>query len=129
MDLNAYLVVGALLFTLGIAGVLLRRNVLVMLMSVELMLNGANLTLAAFSRFLNDQAGNALVVFSLTIAAAEVAVGLAPADALALVVYALAARQPDQGKEYKCDEHDQGPARQADTDKTALDRGTAGITP
>ena len=77
MDLNAYLVVGALLFTLGIAGVLLRRNVLVMLMSVELMLNGANLTLAAFSRFLNDQAGNALVVFSLTIAAAEVAVGLA----------------------------------------------------
>ena len=85
MDLNAYLVVGALLFTLGIAGVLLRRNVLVMLMSVELMLNGANLTLAAFSRFLNDQAGNALVVFSLTIAAAEVAVGLAILVALSRV--------------------------------------------
>ncbi len=85
MDLNAYLVVGALLFTLGVAGVLLRRNVLVMLMSVELMLNGANLTLAAFSRFLNDQAGNALVVFSLTIAAAEVAVGLAILVALSRV--------------------------------------------
>jgi NADH-quinone oxidoreductase subunit K len=85
VDLNAYLVVGALLFTLGVAGVLLRRNVLVMLMSVELMLNGANLTLAAFSRFLNDQAGNALVVFSLTIAAAEVAVGLAILVALSRV--------------------------------------------
>jgi NADH-quinone oxidoreductase subunit K len=85
VDLNAYLVVGTLLFTLGIAGVLLRRNVLVMLMSDELMLNGANLTLAAFSRFLNDQAGNALVVFSLTIAAAEVAVGLAILVALSRV--------------------------------------------
>ncbi len=85
MDLNAYLVVGALLFSLGTAGVLLRRNAIVVLMSIELMLNGGNLTLAAFSRFLDDMAGNALVVFSLTVAAAEVAVGLAILVALSRV--------------------------------------------
>ena len=77
MDLNAYLVTGGLLFSLGILGVLLRRNAIVMLISIELMLNGANLTLAAFSTFLEDMAGNVMVVFSLTVAAAEVGVGLA----------------------------------------------------
>ena len=85
MDLNGYLVVGALLFSLGVAGVLLRRNLIVVLMSIELMLNGANLTLAAFSTFLEDVAGNALVVFSITVAAAEVAVGLALLVALSRV--------------------------------------------
>ena len=85
MDLNGYLVVGALLFSLGTAGVLLRRNAIVVLMSIELMLNGGNLTLVAFARFLDDMAGNALVVFSLSVAAAEVAVGLALLVALSRV--------------------------------------------
>ncbi len=85
MDLNAYLVVGGLLFSLGVLGVLLRRNAIVMLISIELMLNGANLTLAAFSTFLEDMAGNVMVVFSLTVAAAEVAVGLAILVALSRV--------------------------------------------
>ena len=85
MELNSFLVVGGLLFSLGTLGVLIRRNTLVMLMSIELMLNGANLTLAAFSTFLRDLAGNVLVVFSLTVAAAEVAVGLAILVALSRV--------------------------------------------
>ena len=85
MDLNAYLVVGGLLFSLGVLGTLLRRNIIVVLISVELMLNGANLTLAAFSTFLDDMAGNVMVVFSLTVAAAEVAVGLAILVALSRV--------------------------------------------
>ncbi len=85
MDLNAYLVVGGLLFSLGVLGVLLRRNAIVMLISIELMLNGANLTLAAFSTFLDDMTGNVMVIFSLTVAAAEVAVGLAILVALSRV--------------------------------------------
>ncbi len=85
MDLNAYLVVGGLLFSLGVLGTLIRRNIIVMLISIELMLNGANLTLAAFSTFLDDMAGNVMVVFSLTVAAAEVAVGLAILVALSRV--------------------------------------------
>ena len=85
MDLNAYLTVGALLFSIGVAGVVLRRNAIVVLMSIELMLNGANLTLVAFARFLNDMSGNVLVVFTLTVAAAEVAVGLAILVALSRV--------------------------------------------
>ncbi len=85
MDLNAYLVVGGLLFSLGVLGTLLRRNIIVMLISIELMLNGANLTLAAFSAFLEDMAGNVMVIFSLTVAAAEVAVGLAILVALSRV--------------------------------------------
>ena len=85
MELNSFLVVGGLLCSLGTLGVLIRRNTLVMLMSIELMLNGANLTLAAFSTFLQDLAGNVLVVFSLTVAAAEVAVGLAILVALSRV--------------------------------------------
>ena len=85
MDLNAYLVVGGLLFSLGVLGTLLRRNIIVVLISIELMLNGANLTLAAFSTFLDDMAGYVMVVFSLTVAAAEVAVGLAILVALSRV--------------------------------------------
>jgi NADH-quinone oxidoreductase subunit K len=83
--LNGFLVVGALLFALGATGVLIRRNAIVMLMCIELMLQGANVTLAAFSRFLDDQAGFVLVVFSLTVAAAEVAIGLAILVALSRV--------------------------------------------
>jgi len=85
MSLNAFLVVGALLFSLGAAGVLIRRNLIVLLMCIELMLNGANLTLAAFGAYLDDMRGAALVVFALTVAAAEVAVGLAILVALSRV--------------------------------------------
>jgi NADH-quinone oxidoreductase subunit K len=74
---NYYLVVAALLFTIGAVGLLLRRNVLVMFMCVELMLNGANLTFVTYSRALDDVGGQAIVFFTLVVAAAEVAVGLA----------------------------------------------------
>src|SRR5262249_15146071 len=72
-----YFVLGALLFTIGSAGLLLRRNTIVMFMCVELMLNAVNLTFVAFARDLDDAAGQASVFFTLIVAAAEVAVGLA----------------------------------------------------
>ena len=72
-----YLVLAAALFSIGAVGVLVRRNVLVMFMSVELMLNAVNLTVVAFAKALNDTAGQVLVFFTLVVAAAEVAVGLA----------------------------------------------------
>ena len=75
--LSYYLILSALLFTVGVIGVLVRRNPLVMFMSVELMLNAANLTFVAFSRYLNSFDGQVFVFFIMTIAAAEVAVGLA----------------------------------------------------
>ncbi|MDQ6854940.1 MAG: NADH-quinone oxidoreductase subunit NuoK [Actinomycetota bacterium] len=77
MTPNYYLVVAALLFTIGAVGLLLRRNVLVMFMCVELMLNAANLTFVTYSRALDDVGGQAIVFFTLVVAAAEVAVGLA----------------------------------------------------
>ena len=73
---NYYLVIAAMLFTIGGVGVLIRRNVLVMFMCVELMLNAVNLTFVAFADELNDIRGQALVFFILVVAAAEVAVGL-----------------------------------------------------
>jgi NADH-quinone oxidoreductase subunit K len=73
---NLYLGLGAVLFAIGALGLLVRRNVLVMLMCVELMLNAANLTLVTFSRMLNDIGGQALVFFVLVVAAAEVVIGL-----------------------------------------------------
>ncbi|RME20241.1 MAG: NADH-quinone oxidoreductase subunit NuoK [Deltaproteobacteria bacterium] len=76
IGLNHYLVLSGLLFVLGAVGVLVRRNALVILMSIELMLNAANLALIAFSRQLGDEAGHALAVFVMTVAAAEAAVGL-----------------------------------------------------
>jgi NADH-quinone oxidoreductase subunit K len=72
-----YFVVGALLFVIGSTGLLLRRNAIVMFMCVELMLNAVNLTFVAFAKDLNDAAGQASVFFTLIVAAAEVAVGLA----------------------------------------------------
>ena len=72
-----YLVLAALLFTIGVVGVLVRRNVIVMFMSVELMLNAVNLTFVSFARALDDAAGQVMVFFTLVVAAAEVAVGLA----------------------------------------------------
>jgi len=77
IGLNHYLVVSGLLFCLGLFGVLVRRNLLVVYMSLELMLNAANLALVAFSRFQRDLDGQMLVFFTITVAAAEVAVGLA----------------------------------------------------
>ena len=75
--LEHYLVVSALLFCLGILGVVMRRNLLIIYMSLELMLNAANLALVAFSSFNNNLNGQVMVFFIITVAAAEVAVGLA----------------------------------------------------
>ena len=75
--LEHYLTVSALLFCLGLLGVIMRRNLLVIYMSLELMLNAANLALVAFSRFNGRLNGQVLVFFIITVAAAEVAVGLA----------------------------------------------------
>lgn len=77
IGLEHYLVVSALLFALGLLGVIIRRNILVIYMSLELMLNAANLALVAFSRFRGDLRGQVFVFFVITVAAAEVAVGLA----------------------------------------------------
>ena len=73
---NYYLILAALLFTIGAVGLLTRRNVLVMFMCVELMLNAVNLTFVAFADALNDIRGQVIVFFVLSVAAAEVAVGL-----------------------------------------------------
>jgi NADH-quinone oxidoreductase subunit K len=83
ITLGDYLVVSGILFVIGFAGVMLRRNLIIILMSLELMLNAANLSLVAFSRFRVDSAGvpnynaQVFVFFIITVAAAEVAVGLA----------------------------------------------------
>ena len=82
-SLNDYLFVSGLLFAIGLAGVIVRKNIIVIFMCLELMLSAANLTLVAFSRFntgengLPDYNGQVLVFFIITVAAAEVAVGLA----------------------------------------------------
>ena len=73
---GAYLIIAALLFTIGAVGVLVRRNVLVMFMCVELMLNAVNLSFVAFASRLNDANGQVAVFFTLVVAAAEVVVGL-----------------------------------------------------
>jgi len=83
-----YLVLAAMLFTIGSVGVLTRRNVLVMFMCVELMLNAVNLTFVAFARSMGDLGGQALVFFVMVVAAAEVVVGLA-------IMVALLRRRPD----------------------------------
>jgi NADH-quinone oxidoreductase subunit K len=72
-----YIVLSAILFTLGAIGVLVRRNAIVIFMSVELMLNSANLAFVAFARLHNQLSGQVFVFFVMTVAAAEVAVGLA----------------------------------------------------
>jgi NADH-quinone oxidoreductase subunit K len=77
VGLEHYLVVSVLLFSLGLLGVILRRNLLVIYMSLEMMLNAANLALVAFSRFTNNIDGQVFVFFVITVAAAEVSVGLA----------------------------------------------------
>jgi|SRR6266550_771317 NADH-quinone oxidoreductase subunit K len=77
VGLEHYLMVSALLFSLGLLGVIMRRNLLIIYMALELMLNAANLALVAFSRFNNKLDGQVMVFFIITVAAAEVSVGLA----------------------------------------------------
>lgn len=77
VGLEHYIVLSAVLFTIGMIGVLVRRNVLVMLMSIELMLNAVNLSLVAFSRYTGHVEGHLMVFFVMTVAAAEAGVGLA----------------------------------------------------
>ncbi len=77
VGLEHYLIVSALLFSIGLLGVVIRRNLILIYMSLELMLNAANLALVAFSRFNNNVDGQLMVFFIITVAAAEVAVGLA----------------------------------------------------
>jgi NADH-quinone oxidoreductase subunit K len=77
VGIEHYLTVSMILFCLGLLGVIVRRNLLVIYMGLELMLNAANLALVAFSRFNNDLDGQIFVFFIITVAAAEVAVGLA----------------------------------------------------
>ncbi|NQV71926.1 NADH-quinone oxidoreductase subunit NuoK [bacterium] len=77
ITLNWYLTLSALLFSMGVIGFLFRRNAIIMLMCVELMLNSVNITLVAFSQYLGDVSGQILVFFVMSVAAAEAAVGLA----------------------------------------------------
>jgi NADH-quinone oxidoreductase subunit K len=75
--LQYYLILSALLFTVGVVGVLIRRNAIIIFMCIELMLNAANLAFVAISRELGDISGQIFVFFVMTVAAAEVAIGLA----------------------------------------------------
>ncbi|MFN5794237.1 MAG: NADH-quinone oxidoreductase subunit NuoK [Bacteroidota bacterium] len=77
IPLNHYLLLSAALFSIGVLGVLYRRNAIIVFMSIELMLNAVNLLLAAFSTFRSDGNGQVFVFFIMAVAAAEVAVGLA----------------------------------------------------
>ncbi|MBF0139066.1 MAG: NADH-quinone oxidoreductase subunit NuoK [Magnetococcales bacterium] len=78
MSLNHYLVLGALLFTIGVVGIFLnRRNVILIMMSIELILLAVNINFVAFSRFMNHVDGQIITFFVLTVAAAEAAIGLA----------------------------------------------------
>jgi NAD(P)H-quinone oxidoreductase subunit 4L len=83
MILNQFLILAAALFCIGVYGVLARRNGVLVLMSVELMLNAVNLNLIAFSAYLNEVSGQVFALFVITIAAAEVGVGLA----IVLLIY------------------------------------------
>lgn len=72
-----YLILGAVLFTIGVLGVLIRRNIIIIFMSIELMLNAVNLVFVALARHLHSMDGQVIVFFVMTVAAAEAAVGLA----------------------------------------------------
>lgn len=77
VPLNYYLVLSAVVFAIGVIGVLIRRNLIVVLMSIELMLNAVNLTFIAFSRYLGSADGQVAVIFVMAVAAAEAVIGLA----------------------------------------------------
>lgn len=76
LGLNHYLLLSALLFGIGVAGVLIRRNVIMVLMCLELIFNAANINLVAVSRFRPDMTGQVFTIFTIAVAAAEVAIGL-----------------------------------------------------
>ena len=76
VDVTHYLILSTIVFSIGVVGVLTRRNVIIILMSIELMLNSVNLNLVAFSDQLQDSSGQVFAVFVITVAAAEAAVGL-----------------------------------------------------
>jgi len=82
LTVNHFLGLAAVLFAIGVVGVITRRNIIVVMMSIELMLNSVNLTFIAFSYYLNDMAGHVFVFMVMAVAAAEAAVGLAIALAL-----------------------------------------------
>jgi NADH-quinone oxidoreductase subunit K len=82
VSLNHFLVLSAVLFSIGVAGVFLRRNLITMLLAIEIMLNAANLAFVAFARTLGSVDGQIIVFFVVTVAAAEAAVGLALVIAL-----------------------------------------------
>lgn len=77
VSLNWYLVLSAAVFGVGVLGFLIRRSVIMMLISVEIMLNAVNISLVAFSHYMQDMRGQIFVVFVIAVAAAEVAIGLA----------------------------------------------------
>ncbi|MEE8124959.1 MAG: NADH-quinone oxidoreductase subunit NuoK [Nitrospirales bacterium] len=77
VPISAYVALSAILFMTGLIGVLIRRNFIIVLMSVEIMLNAANINLVAFSHYLNSMAGQMSALFIIAVAAAEAAVGLA----------------------------------------------------
>ena len=99
IDLNQYLVVAAILFTIGVAGIILnRKNIIIILMSVELILLSVNINLVAFSAFSNDLTGQVFALFILTVAAAEAAIGLA------ILVDLLSQPRLDRGRRHQHDE-------------------------
>jgi NADH-quinone oxidoreductase subunit K len=77
VPLSYYLTLSAVLFVIGVVGVLIRKNIIIILLSIELMLNAANINFVAFSHYLQDITGQVFVFFVMTVAAAEVAIGLA----------------------------------------------------
>lgn len=77
VPLNWYIGLSAVMFIIGVVGFLVRRNIIIMLMSIELMLNSVNISLVAFSHYLQDLRGQVFVFFIITVAAAEAAIGLA----------------------------------------------------
>lgn len=77
VPLDYYLILSAVVFAIGVIGVLVRRNLIVVLMSIELMLNAVNLTFVAFSRYLGSMQGQVIVFFVMAVAAAEAVIGLA----------------------------------------------------
>jgi NADH-quinone oxidoreductase subunit K len=97
-ELNHYLVLSGLLFAIGATGVVLRRNLITMLLSIEVMLNSVNLSFVAFGHFLGTADGQIIVFFVVTVAAAEAAVGLAILIALFRHVESL---NPDSFRELK----------------------------
>jgi NADH-quinone oxidoreductase subunit K len=82
ISLSHYLVLAAILFVIGVTGVLMRRNVIIILLSIELMLSAVNINLVAFSHYLENPAGQVFVFFVMTVAAAEATLGLAIVVAL-----------------------------------------------